>query len=412
MPYDDLLRAILEDAVGGLRQSLESRMRAFSEELHRRAATERDELERRAAAEREELERRAAAEREEAERGAADAIAAARQQADAQLAALRHDAEQQVAAVRQEAERQIEEARRAFDSEIAAVRSAAQAEAFEIRSSADALIAQIRQQASAEAADLQGRLQGEIENVRRLAESEVSDARKALDERTAASRRELDDVRREMEEAHRLAAASRNAADDLQRQLDTARHEMEQLHGRLAGEQQDVALLQGIRAIDDARTLGEVLDSLVRIRRRDRERVAVFVVKGERLQQWRAAGFGEADVAPAEISGNDGGILIDVLQGGRPFVRTSEQPGPGLPGADGRDAGAFPITIGGAVVAVLYADAPGGDGAPEARWPAAFEVLSRHASRVLEAITIQRAAGLLPPAGSQARVAATGGSVQ
>jgi hypothetical protein len=49
-------------------------------------------------------------------------------------------------------------------------------------------------------------------------------------------------------------------------------------------------------------------------------------------------------------------------------------------------------------VAVLYADAEENRGilSSDARWPAILEVLIRHASRVLEAMTVQQAAGLSP----------------
>jgi hypothetical protein len=59
---------------------------------------------------------------------------------------------------------------------------------------------------------------------------------------------------------------------------------------------------------------------------------------------------------------------------------------------------ALPVRVGGEVVAVLYADAPRSDAAlSDARWPAVLEVLVRHASRVLEAMTVQQAAGLSLP---------------
>ena len=59
---------------------------------------------------------------------------------------------------------------------------------------------------------------------------------------------------------------------------------------------------------------------------------------------------------------------------------------------------ALPVRVGGDVVAVLYADAPRLDTpSSDARWPAVLEVLVRHASRVLEAMTIQQAAGLSLP---------------
>ena len=391
MSYDELLRAALDDAAARVRGSLEATLRAFGEELRRRAAAERDDVERRAA----------------------EAAVADRQQAEAQLAALQHEADQRIAAAHQETQQRLEDARRAFETELAGARSTAEAEAAEIRQKADAAIAETRQQAAAEAAELRARTQADIEDARRTAQAEVSDLQRALDERSAASRREIEEVRRETEEARRLTESSRTASEEMRRQLDAVRVEADQLRARLGDEHQDLALLHGIRSIDEARTLGDVLDRVVQVRRRDRERVAVFVMKGGRLQQWRAAGFTEGEPPDTlDAAQAEGGILADVVRRGVPAVRTAAQTGAVVDGSHSRDAAAFPITIGGAVVAVLYGDAPGGQGAEDARWRAAFEVLSRHASRVLEAITIQRAAGLLPPAGSVSRAAASGGGVQ
>jgi hypothetical protein len=53
----------------------------------------------------------------------------------------------------------------------------------------------------------------------------------------------------------------------------------------------------------------------------------------------------------------------------------------------------LPVTVAGAVVAVLYADSAA-DAARSGSAAADLEVLARHAGRVLEAITIQQAAGL------------------
>ena len=59
---------------------------------------------------------------------------------------------------------------------------------------------------------------------------------------------------------------------------------------------------------------------------------------------------------------------------------------------------ALPVRVGGEVVAVLYADAARPDPpSSDARWPSVLEVLVRHASRVLEAMTVQQAAGLSLP---------------
>jgi len=54
--------------------------------------------------------------------------------------------------------------------------------------------------------------------------------------------------------------------------------------------------------------------------------------------------------------------------------------------------------VGGTAVAVLYADAPRLDmPSASSRWPAILDVLVRHTSRVLEAVTVQQAAGLPLP---------------
>ena len=77
--------------------------------------------------------------------------------------------------------------------------------------------------------------------------------------------------------------------------------------------------------------------------------------------------------------------------------------GAGLP-AFARDGGgarfslALPLVVGGAVVVVLYADRPTGDAGGDAdRWVATLDVLARHASKVLEALTVEQAVGLSLP---------------
>src|SRR6185436_18417910 len=67
------------------------------------------------------------------------------------------------------------------------------------------------------------------------------------------------------------------------------------------------------------------------------------------------------------------------------FARTDEP----------RASAAWPVSVAGSVVAVLYADGPLADKSEEPYWPAFLEVLTRHAGRVLEAITVRQAAGLM-----------------
>jgi hypothetical protein len=173
---------------------------------------------------------------------------------------------------------------------------------------------------------------------------------------------------------------------------------------------QSARLADAIRALDEGRTLGDVLDTLAECAGHEVDRAAVLIVKGDRLKGWRLSGFGTS--APSarsiELSLEEAGLPGAVVRTGVAVSRPAVDPGaseerqPALPpfaqDAGSRHALALPIVVGGAVVAVLYADAPRLD-TPSAssRWPAILDILARHASRVLEAMTVQQAAGLSLP---------------
>jgi hypothetical protein len=63
-------------------------------------------------------------------------------------------------------------------------------------------------------------------------------------------------------------------------------------------------------------------------------------------------------------------------------------------GGGARNALALPVVVAGAVVAVLYADATSGSPRETEQWPSMLDLLTRHASKVLEALTVQQAIGL------------------
>jgi hypothetical protein len=69
-----------------------------------------------------------------------------------------------------------------------------------------------------------------------------------------------------------------------------------------------------------------------------------------------------------------------------------------------RGEGVAPLVVGGETIAVLYADIEQGDSRAPAL-PAVLEVLARHASRCLEAITAFRAAQLLTGSDTDANAA-------
>ena len=151
-------------------------------------------------------------------------------------------------------------------------------------------------------------------------------------------------------------------------------------------------LVDAIRSIGRARSLSEILDTLVNCAGREVSRASIIVVRGGRFCGWRFVGFGpsfdEAD--RAEFGPESAGIILDALRTGNVISGDGES-GTSAPAfaelPSGRPNLAIPIAMGGCVVAVLYADQ--GPTNPDSRIPnsAALEVMARHAARCLEALT-------------------------
>jgi hypothetical protein len=134
----------------------------------------------------------------------------------------------------------------------------------------------------------------------------------------------------------------------------------------------DERLVEGIRSIDNARSLSAILDALASAAARDASRVAVLLTRGGEWRAWRTTGFDhEPDVA--------------ALSGMAPDA-----------GHDSRGRVRLPLAISGETVGVLYAE----DGRL-----AALEILARHAARCLESMTAFKTARALarqdPPPGDE-----------
>lgn len=122
--------------------------------------------------------------------------------------------------------------------------------------------------------------------------------------------------------------------------------------GRTAAAESGQRLVAAIRAIDNARTLSEILDALVSCAARETERAAVLLVRGGEYRSWRSIGF-----RPPFSRGGSVAIPADAT-------------------------GIIPIAISGHTVAALYAD----------QATPALEILARHAARCLESLTAFKAA--------------------
>jgi hypothetical protein len=156
-------------------------------------------------------------------------------------------------------------------------------------------------------------------------------------------------------------------------------------------------LLAAIRTIDEARTLAAILDALARAAAAEAGRAGVLIVQNDRIKGWRFHGFGStlADPASVDVAVDDAGALGDVARAGT-FL-TDGTNGSAPPAfadlAAGRGSFAAPLMLFGETVALLYADQGNAEGAAAAgAWRETLELLARHASRALEALTAVKAA--------------------
>ena len=166
-------------------------------------------------------------------------------------------------------------------------------------------------------------------------------------------------------------------------------------------------VLAAVRDIDDASSLADVLETLLWSVARQSGRACLFLVRGDSLVVWRGKGFGDAEDArfrtePLQVALAQGGVAADAVRS-RDVVSadTADRAPRGLavlPAFAG--AAARAIHVGGEVVAVLYVEqAADKDGEAHRRVLVLMvELLSRHASRCLEAITAFRTAQLFTQA--------------
>jgi hypothetical protein len=334
---------------------------------------------------------------------------------EAALTALRAEAELRqesaLAALGTELSAQHETALEALRSEFTAQREAAlETLRSELAAQHEAAAAGLRSQLTAEHdAALAAALAASLDETSRQHESALAAARAEADERVARARAEADELlahaRSEADE--RLAAARAEAESSLAETLEAAKAEAVQLtsrelvDARAAERQAELAfaerLSDAVRRLDNARSLIEVLDVLVDAAAREVPRVAVFLVRGNKLAGWRAAGFSrDNDPRELEVPLDQAGLLTKAVRSSV-AVATSDAvsgdavatPFGSLPVASA--AVAVPLRVGGETVGVLYAD----DVSPRERetpsvWPESLDVLSRHACRCLEVVTIAR----------------------
>jgi hypothetical protein len=142
--------------------------------------------------------------------------------------------------------------------------------------------------------------------------------------------------------------------------------------GRLAG---------ALCAMDVAGSLSGILEALATAASKESARTGVFLLSGGRVRSFRLVGFpARVEGAPVELPLARAGVIADAIRQQMP-VTSTDGPFDQLP--PDVKAIAVPLVLAGAPIGALYAE--GGDAA-------ILEILTRFASRALEALTALKTA--------------------
>jgi hypothetical protein len=277
---------------------------------------------------------------------------------------------------------------RAFAQELA--RAAAEERTRAMAQAAEAAAVDVRRQAQAQLAQLRETAQKHSDELRRSAEAQIADARRAADQ----ARQSADDARRA---ADQQVAAARGEVEALRRDLDRVRRDFDDVRRTSAAEAEELLVTQLAAASASAEQ--RLTDTVERMRAAGSDALdalALRVANGigaidealslsgvlAALREWAARDVNRAELVVADAS------------------RPADVP---FEAASGMVVKAFPIRVGGSIVATLYAEGPAfarataGEATPlktPPQWFLVLDVLARHAGRVLEAMTLQQALGL------------------
>lgn len=140
-------------------------------------------------------------------------------------------------------------------------------------------------------------------------------------------------------------------------------------------------LADALRAIDYARSLSDILETLATAASNESARVGVFLLTGDGIRSFRLLGFpARFEDAPIELPLARAGVIADAV---RQRTMASATDGPFDPLPPEVKALAAPLVLSGSPIGVLYVE--GAD-------PATIEILTRFASRALEALTAMKTA--------------------
>lgn len=319
--------------------------------------------------------------------------------------------------------RHLDELRAAWETEADLARAVAVDEA---RSAFDADLARRVEEATALArqswdGEVEARIRDAVEDARAAWDGERSalqaQTHQAVDEQVARAvadaRAEADAARQEVvAEFEAASAAWALTEQQLQSELQVAESQITDAVEALAMAERSAftaarenmksgiaQLLAAVERLDGCASLKTTVDGLAQSLAVMVPRSMVFLTRGDDLRGWHLHGFTEApDPLTLTVPVATLGQLAEVVTSGRPRrVGADTFTGPLAFAAmrESRWGLGVPVVLGHATVAVIYADDGGSaDRMSPAGWEELIQVLARHASRHLEALTAARSVRL------------------
>lgn len=275
----------------------------------------------------------------------------------------------------------------------------------------DAAIAKAQAEADQAVAHVRAEAEQELNQARADAEQTLAHMRAQANETLAQTRAQAEQTL-----ASQVAAARSEGVARAKEELAALATRLQRHIGESAAAGAIDDVLQGMRRLDAAASLTQVLDALVEVDL-PTVRIGVFVVSGPTLKGWRGRGFTGPDAVDVRqvtaVLSAQRGLLARAVTSGETTHTRGEAGEPEVefvPLQRGTSAIAVPIRVGGRAVGALYADnaaggteAPreseGGSGASQS-WANVVEILGRHAGRCLEALTAARSSQVQAHLGS------------
>ena len=183
--------------------------------------------------------------------------------------------------------------------------------------------------ADAARVETRAEVERDVSALREEAERQVAVVQRVLDELRDEQAREAEASRRRLAEARQELATTRDELAALRQERGEAGEVARRLEQALLRSE---ALPTALRSLDEAGSFGDVLDALARLAGEEAGRAVVFLVKGDRLTDWRTTGFEAGDAQPPvmTLELEDAGLLGEVARSGRAHERAGEV-GPALP---------------------------------------------------------------------------------